>query len=272
MARSFPIGVGLAVALLLGAMPQTAWAHHHGRKSSHAAGQTGSPPPQLDAAGAPRPHRAANGGGATQEGVRQGDARDAGSYRYDTKQGGNSSAPEHDRGTVSTPKSQPVDAGNAVDAHAFDNNPIDTRIAVQPRLSRSKDNRFHQSKTVFKLWPTRNKTASLKSWPKASEPDRRNAVGISVARRENVQGGDQDFALHRAGASTPNSDHKLAVVTPAPSAANRVTIRPQLNGAIALYRGALNGNDFTRPRYGSSVGGPAKPVAGINGSAFALKH
>ena len=265
MARNFPIGFALAVVLLVGALPQTAWAeHHHGKKWTHSDGQTGSPPPSghADAAGGPQPPRAANGGGETHPLQGNADARGAGSH--DTKQGGNSSAPEH--GTVSTPKSRPVDTGND---HALDKNPIDTRIAVQPRLSRTKDHRFHQSKTVFKLW--RNKTASLKPRPKASKPDRRNAVGISVAAREHEGGHHQEFAVHHAGAPTPNSDHNLAVVKPAPD--HRVAIQPQVNRPIALYRGSLNGSDFTRPRYaGGFIGGAAKPVAALNGSAFALKH
>jgi len=52
-----------------------------------------------------------------------------------------------------------------------------------------------------------------------------------------------------------------------PSNANPV-VRP-----AALNRGTINGTNLVRPGFGpSSIGGPAKPVAGINGTTIRPKH
>jgi hypothetical protein len=184
------------------------------------------------------------------------------------RDGGGSTLPANPDG--SRPPAREDAAGGGKDADA-----IDTRITVQPRRLGGRD--------AVREGDTKPRPFARHIFrPRRSESSghvTRDAIGLSVARQGGTEPGsgqrhDLPALVHDPATATSgfgaNANGGLARTGAAlgrPSNANPI-VRP-----AALNRGAINGTSLARPGLGpSSIGGPAKPIAGINGTTIRPKH
>ena len=171
----------------------------------------------------------------------------------------------------SRPPAREDAGGGSRDADA-----IDTRITVQPRRLGRRD---AVGEGDTKLRPH----ASPIFRPRRSESSghvTRDAIGEPVAHPGGIEQGsaerrDMPALVNNPGAvpagfgANASSDFARpgGAFGHTPSNANRI-VRP-----VVPNLGTVNGTDFARPGVGSSsIGGPAKPVAGISGTTIRPKH
>jgi hypothetical protein len=243
-----------------------------------------SPPSHADSAGKPSPG-AAEGAGNTAASTRP--AENAKS-KGDTDKGGSKELPAtkapantangksadkpaiKDRGaskgsTVGpAPKGTPERAG--ANEKGSGNNAIDTRITVQPRpalklppkvsvttIPPNARNLFHQSSPREIASPVRNATGILVSTPQAAKTP--------------IVGSPPTAAYGSAIGAAPHAVATAVPGTARQGAASIVHVSPVSNSSV------ITGTGVTRPGAGAGViGGPAKNVAGINGTAFRPKR
>ena len=186
-----------------------------------------------------------------------------------------------------TPKGEETlnGAGAAAnDAKAFapgdkNEDAIDTRDTVLPHRLGNRRDAVEEVKALKSVAP-RNLLGRRTLSHGATEGVARNAIGIPVARRD---GSEQHVGQHR--------DFPIGIHGPAPAAigANESTTsrlakaqgridrgttsaNPIVRPAVS-NRGTINGTSLMRAGSGpSGIGGPAKTVAGINGTAIRPKH
>ncbi len=155
-----------------------------------------------------------------------------------------------------------------------DSDAIDTRITVQPRRLGRRGEEGHIKPLAPRVFRPRRLSADEGSGLVA-----RDAIGLPVAPHDGLKGVGPRHHVpalghNPAGAPTgfgANASGGLARTGGAPGHlplnANQIA-RP-----AALNRGAINGTTIVRPGFGPpSVGGPAKPVAGISGTTIRPKH
>lgn len=156
---------------------------------------------------------------------------------------------------------------------------IDTRITVQPRRPGKRDE-LREGDT--KPWPLARHIFRPRrlSAREGRGGVTRDAIGLPVARHDGIEqpegqrrelpGLAHDPAVAPTGFGADASGGLArtgGVFGRSPSNANPI-VRP-----AALNRGTINGTNLTRPGLGpSSVGGPAKPLAGISGTTIRPKH
>jgi hypothetical protein len=158
--------------------------------------------------------------------------------------------------------------------------PIDTRITVLPRRPDRKSDTVRDAKTKFKFGvrASAHVRAPLQSGASASAP--RNAIGLPIAQHGDVQrrnGEPPGLSEQIAKPSElKNSQGRvgLSQIEPGPNHFNpaRSTTGPGMPPATAKG-GKINGTGFIRS--GTTpfgIGGPAKTVAGINGTTITSKH
>ncbi len=162
-------------------------------------------------------------------------------------------------------------AGGSKDADA-----IDTRITVHSWRPGARDAAKEGDREVSPF-------ARPTFRPRRSESSghvTRDAIGEPVAHPGGIEQGkperhDIPALVNNLGAIPTgfggNASSEFArpggVFGHTPSNANEI-VRP-----VVPNRGTINGTNFARPVVGSSsVGGPAKPVAGINGTTIRPKH
>jgi hypothetical protein len=243
-----------------------------------------SPPSHADSGGKPSPG-AAEGAGNTAASTRP--AENAKS-KGDTDKGGSKELPAT-KAPANTANGKPADKPALKDRGASKgstvgpglkgtheragtnekgsgNNAIDTRITVQPR-------------PVLKLplrpsvatIPPNSRTLFHQSSPREIASPVRNATGILVstphAAKTPIVGPSPTAAYGSAIGSAP---HAVAIAVPSTArqgAASIVHVSPVSNSSV------ITGTGATRPGAGAGViGGPAKNVAGINGTAFRPKR
>ena len=178
---------------------------------------------------------------------------------------------------------RPVDRGASSPAphpgESIDLRGIDTRITVVPRRLGGERDKAGNIKPI-KIVP-----ASLPARPKPPPAgfSRRNAIGVSVARPGSVERRIDEHPNLLTGMRGPSLGAKA--VSPAASGplAKGVRIeagiqRPAANAnsifkSALSNRGAISGTTLRRPGSGASeIGGPAKTVAGINGTAIRPRY
>jgi hypothetical protein len=161
------------------------------------------------------------------------------------------------------PKGTPERAG--ANEKGSGNNAIDTRITVQPRpaiklppkasvttIPPNARNLFHQSSPREIASPVRNATGFLVSPHAAKAP---------------IVGSPPTAAYGSAIGSAPHAVATAVPGTARQGAASIVHVSPVSNS------GVITGTGVTRPGAGAGViGGPAKNVAGINGTAVRAKR
>ena len=146
------------------------------------------------------------------------------------------------------------------------NNAIDTRITVQPRPAL----KLPPKASITTILPN-SRNLLHQSSPREIASPVRNATGILVstphAAKTPIVGPSPTAAYGSAIGSAP---HAVAIAVPGTArqgAASIVHVSPVSNS------GVITGTGVTRPGAGAGViGGPAKNVAGINGTAFRAKR
>jgi hypothetical protein len=185
------------------------------------------------------------------------------------RDGGGSTLPAAPDG--SRPPAREDAAGGGKDADA-----IDTRITVQPRRFGKRDElREGDTKPrpfarhIFR--PRRSESSGYVT---------RDAIGVPVAHLGGIEQGravrhDMPALVNNPGAvptgfgANASSDFARpgGAFGHPPSNANGI-VRP-----VVPKLGTVNGTNFARPGVGSSsIGGPAKSIAGINGTTIRPKH
>jgi hypothetical protein len=162
-------------------------------------------------------------------------------------------------------------------------NPIDTRISVQSRRPTKRPDKIGDVKIVVRPGALVNfRARHHTSAPGAIGGIAKDAIGLPMANRGVTQG--PNAVAHQG----PPSAAQISVGTAggiarnaAGSLANAGAGGPQvaprgagpIGTATATNHAAINGTGLTRPGYGpGTVGGPAKAVAGINGTSVRPKH
>jgi len=134
-----------------------------------------------------------------------------------------------------------------------DSDRIDTRVTVQPHGPALKP-------TTIKSLVPGSPRSYRSSRPQPSGGVVRNAIGARVPARENLGRPNFPISVHSPAVGRTGN----AVVTPNA----KPFVRPP-----APNSGAINGTTQMRRASGpSSIGGPARAVAGINGTTIRPKH
>jgi len=285
------IGPFIVAVVLIGASPiPGSFAEDAAPAAGHPAGSnpstepSGSPPPAGDAGGlvlkpanhAPAENAAApksDGNAGPQEGRGTSDKQNLKASEDDGPKGRGVNAPAGE-GPHSVAKGV-----NSTDTHGGNTDAIDTRITAPSHRARNASGKAHDAKSNFKIVaPGNNHTRPS---PGSLKPVERNAIGLPVAAHDGIRGRNDDSHVSPARNSAP------AVAGTAPSAAGGSTdtkaglVRPTIAHSNpspivnppVVQRGAITGTGLVRPNSApSSLGGPAKVAAGINGSSTRPKH
>jgi len=187
------------------------------------------------------------------------------------RDGGGSTLPANPDG--SRPPARENAAGGGKDADA-----IDTRITVQPRRLGKRDE-LREGDTKPRPF-ARHIFRPRRSAHESPAGVTHDAIGLPVARHDGMEQGrgqrrdlpvlghDPAAAPTGFGANASGGLARTGGALGRPSSNAYQIVRP-----AALNRGTINGTNLTRPGVGpSSIGGPAKPVAGISGTTIRPKH
>ncbi len=187
------------------------------------------------------------------------------------RDGGGSTLPANPDG--SRPPARENAAGGGKDADA-----IDTRITVQPRRLGKRDE-LREGDTKPRPF-ARHIFRPRRSAHESPAGVTHDAIGLPVARHDGMEQGrgqrrdlpvlghDPAAAPTGFGANASGGLARTGGALGRPSSNANQIVRP-----AALNRGTINGTNLTRPGVGpSSIGGPAKPVAGISGTTIRPEH
>jgi hypothetical protein len=171
---------------------------------------------------------------------------------------------------------------NSVETKARDVNAIETRITAPSHGQKSKSDNVHGPKMPIKSLATQKLPTHRQAVTGVIHGVARNAVGMPIERHGDTPseagkayGGKP--ALPVSAATPAGTDRGAPNIVPSdgvvrPSNVAQPNPLPTINPA-ASNRGMINGTGLARIGSGSSViGGPAKMVAGLNGTAIRLKH
>ena len=285
------IGPVILVAVLFSASAmQASFAEDAASSASHPEGSTpsaepsGSPPPFGDAGGLV--DRAKSDNHAPAENV----AGPKSEGSAGTQEERNTTDKQNPKaGVDGGPKGRGVKTGDgshvvpkgvkSLDAHASDAEAIDTHITVQSRRPQNTPGKARDAKSNFRISVPGNIHARRLPAPGAVNPNARNAIGLPVTRHEGIQ----ERSSEPLGAPVQSPAHEPPGIA-AGGAGNlktdgleRSTIArsnpsPIVSAPFA-QRGTINGRGLIRPSSApSGLGGPAKVVAGINGTSARPKH
>ena len=188
------------------------------------------------------------------------------------RDGGGSSLPANSDGSL--PPAREDVAGGGKDSDA-----IDTRNTAQPRRLGKRDE-LREGDTKPRPFARHTFRPQRLSKREGSGQVSRDAIGLPVIRhdgkeQESGQRHDVPAVVHEPavapkgfGANASGGGARTGISVGRSSSNANLIVRPS-----ALNRGTINGTTFARPGVGSSsVGGPAKPVAGISGTTIRPKH
>jgi hypothetical protein len=181
---------------------------------------------------------------------------------------GDQSAPRADGDTATIPAGGAASEG--IRHAAKDSDEIDTRITVQPKRPGRGRLKIGNT-TVVKSSVSRNLLTRRTSVPTALVV--RNAVGVSVPRREGLE--HFTIAVHGpAAGATGIGGGAIGRVAKPDGLGERPTPNANPIAKPALVnRAAINGTTLIHPGFAlSGIGGPAKAITGINGTAIRTKH
>jgi hypothetical protein len=293
----------LAVALLAASATHAAFAKgtafraHHINRSGQSARQSGSPPASghPDAQGAPRTENrpsADSGARQTPHRSKVGDAKGPAesSSPNDARvneQGGKSkrvigSVPSPKNGGVQVPSIGEAIGrdSNSVESRARDVNAIDASITAPSRRTSNNADKLRTLKSLTFIAP-RGAPLRRSSTSGVVNHSTRNAIGMPVVRH---LGGENNHAVSILAAATAGVDRSVdhGLVKVDGSAERGSSGRPNIvSSAIgrqntsspaiptAANRGMIDGTKLGRLGVGpSTIGGPAKTVASINGTTI----
>ncbi|MGA2312532.1 MAG: hypothetical protein ABSF87_09225 [Xanthobacteraceae bacterium] len=186
--------------------------------------------------------------------------------------GGGSTLPANPDG--SRPPAREDAAGGDKDADA-----IDTRITVQPRRLGKRDE-LREGDTKPRPFARHIFRPRRLSTREGSRRVTRDAIGLPIVRPDGMEQGsgqrhdlpalvhDPAPATTGFGANASGGGARTGISVGRPSSNANLIVRPS-----ALNRGTINGTNLARPGFGpSSIGGPARPNTGINGTTIRPKH
>jgi hypothetical protein len=172
------------------------------------------------------------------------------------------------------------DAGGANSDKNSD--PIDTRISLQPRRSGPRPGPLGDAKANAEAPVVRNAHRRTFFASRPSAPTVRNAIGASVAEHESPPRIGGERIVSPVLPRTPAAGTTTSIGNAAGLAKNGAALEHPTNmqrntnpigGSTALTRGAIGGTSLSHRGAGpSSLGGPAKTIAGINGTTVRLLH
>jgi hypothetical protein len=163
-------------------------------------------------------------------------------------------------------------------------NPIDTRMGLLSRRPTRRPGKIGEVKTMVRpAAPADVRTRHHVSAPGAIGGTARDAIGLRVAKRGGAQGPNAVANQGSAPAArisvlgTGIARNATGSLANAGTGAGGPQVAPRGAGptgtTAAVNHAAVNGTGLTRPGYGPGVvGGPAKSVAGINGTTIRSKH
>jgi hypothetical protein len=302
------IGIPLLAIVLLGASAThaafakaTVFRAHHVNRSAQSAGQSASPPASghPNALGMPQSENhpsADSGAGRKPHGARIGEAKGPtkGSSPNDARVNELGGKTKGFGGSVASPKNGGVQAPssgeatgrdpNAVESRARDVNAVDTHITVPSRSTSNNPDKLRALKPLTFVAP-RGALFRRNSAPGVVNHSTRNAIGMPVVRR---LGGGNDHAVSLSAAAAGGVDRSVdhgpvkfdggaeRGSTERPNVVNSAIGRQNMSfpvNATAVSRGMIDGTNLARPGFGpSTIGGPAKTVASINGTTIRTKR
>ncbi len=187
------------------------------------------------------------------------------------RDGGGSTLPANPGGF--RPSAREDAAGGGKDSDA-----IDMRIIVQPRRLGKRDE-LREDDTKPRLF-ARHMFRPQRSAHESPGGVTRDAIGLPVARHDGMEQGrgqrrdlpvlghDPAAAPTGFGANASGGLARTGGALGRPSSSASQIVRP-----AALNRGTINGTSLARPGLSpSSIGGPGKPIAGINGTTIRPMH
>jgi len=227
--------------------------------------------PEAGSAGATGPH-AGTKGTDTRTGVERGTVTrgpsDSGTHTGNTNSEGTGARSNAERGVDTSATS---DRGTQA---LHNETPLDLRITVLP-LATSKNTTKVPDWTKIIAPPNNLRDHPQTLAPRMKVEMERNAIGILIPRKFapiGVDGIPRSTASAAIGnlSSVGRPDVGPLVSSPAP------TVRNKTNGPMAntaTKPSSLDGSGIGHPGAGTgAIGGPAKSVAGINGTSFRAKH
>lgn len=180
--------------------------------------------------------------------------------------------------------SQPASGEDATSGTGGKNsNPIDTRLGVQPHRPAAKPGKVGDAKTKFELPAVRNPHRRTFLASRPANRTVRNAVGAPVApQHESAERLGGEHVVSPVLPHNPAAATTIAIGSAAGLAKNAAplehptNLQPnanQIGGLAALNRATIGATSVSHRGVGpSSLGGPAKTVAGINGSTVRSPH
>jgi hypothetical protein len=190
------------------------------------------------------------------------------------------------------PKGDGIKTPNGVEDHSvakdFRSSPaggrgadaIDTRITVLPRRADRKSDTVQDARTKFRVGVRATVHGRPILHPGAPELARRNAIGLPIAQRGNLQRGSgepqelSEQTLKSSGLNIGQSRVGLSPIEPEPGRFNFNAARSIVSVPAAGSKGGkINGTGLNRPGTAAlGIGGPARTAAGINGTMITSKH
>jgi len=172
-------------------------------------------------------------------------------------------------------------AGISSDAHTGDAGANDTPYPLPARGFASSPGNVRTGTSKFRIGTLANTHPQRPSVPARATPMTRNAIGMSVIppRQIALHGGESHGAPLQVSvrdpaaiaASSAGNPAKTGIGLKPPTIAHSIT-NPAMSAA-AVPRGTITGTGLFRPGSGSvGLGGPAKVVAGINGTGIRPRH
>jgi hypothetical protein len=164
---------------------------------------------------------------------------------------------------------------NSVESRARDVNAIDAGNFAPSHRQKGKSEDIRKSKMPIKLSTTRNLPTRRKTIPGPVHGVARNAVGIPNTQSSAAKPDVGKSVLPNV-AATPAGNERSAPIPPDGVVPHSIVAQPNPVSAIppiASSRGVINGTALVRIGSGpAAIGGPARVVAGLNGTAIRLKH
>ncbi len=174
-------------------------------------------------------------------------------------------------------QTSPTNSSTGQESTGRESDPVDTRVSAEPHRSTSRQEGGKASTLRFKSFTHSN--GRPPRWTHPSSGLVRNAIGVAVAPRQPGPRENHAVPLAARYAARPTgvaigASAGIGKATAAPDA-NKLLHPPPMPGppAPSVRQGTINGTGLPNRGSGpSQIGGPAKTLAGINGTTIKPKR